>query len=77
MGNNVFRAVVGAAAWTMFAILMASKPGADSVVKHALLVGTVGVYAVCAWKLMQRSEPPNIQSGPKHDAYKRFHQDRS
>lgn len=72
MENNVARAIGGAGVWTMFTILMASKPGADSVVKHALLVGSVGVYAACAWKLMQKKEPPNIQSGPKHDALKRL-----
>jgi hypothetical protein len=70
--NPVFRAVGGAGIWTMFAIWMANRAGADSVVQHALIVGSVGIYAVCAWKLCSRRETPNIQSGPKHDALKRF-----
>jgi hypothetical protein len=72
--NNVFRALFGAGAWTIFGIYMTSRPSADTVVNHALLVGSVGVYAVCVWKLLSRRDPPNIQSGSKHDAYKRLHQ---
>ncbi len=70
--ENVFRAVFGAGAWTIFAIFMASRPSADTVVNHALLVGSVGVYAVCAWKLMQRREKPNVQSGPRHNAIQKL-----
>lgn len=70
----VRRGVLGLFTWAAFSLYLASV-NSSPVVIHALMLGTVALVGVVIWSIFDRKEPPNIQSGPKHEALQKLQQE--
>lgn len=67
MNERVCRVIIGAGMWTIFAMFMAVN--APARVLAALLVGTIGVFGVCAWRLLSApKQEPEVHSGARDAA---------
>lgn len=69
--SAAFRAIAGSGAWTMFAIFMVTQTSPRMF--PILLVGTIGVYAVSAWRLFSSRQPKDIESGASHESRRQLH----